>query len=55
MLMQWSEAVYPIVVDFLKHLIHFFIDTKPVDTCFYAHTTSGIFYLAKFALFILRK
>jgi hypothetical protein len=31
------------------------IDAKPVDTCFYTRTTSGIFNLAKFAFFILRK
>jgi hypothetical protein len=32
-----------------------FSTQKPVDTCFYARTTSGIFNLAKVAFFILRK
>jgi hypothetical protein len=52
--MQWSIAVCPMVVYLLKHLIHFVIDTKTVDTCFYTWM-SGIFDLAKFAFFILRK
>jgi hypothetical protein len=43
------------VVSFLKHLIHFVIDTKTVDTIFYTWMASGIFDLAKFAFFILRK
>jgi hypothetical protein len=51
--MQWSVAVCPMVV--YKHLIHFVIDTKTVDTCFYTWMLSGIFDLAKFAFFILRK
>jgi hypothetical protein len=53
--MQWSEAVCPMVVYFPKHLIHFVIDTKTVDTCFYTWMVPGIFDLAKFAFFILRK
>jgi hypothetical protein len=43
------------VAYFLKHLVHFVIDTKPVDTSFYTWMVSGIFDLAKFAFFILRK
>jgi hypothetical protein len=43
------------VVYFLKHLIHFVIDTKTVDTCLYTWMVSGIFDLAEFAFFILRK
>jgi hypothetical protein len=43
------------VVYFFKHLIQVFVDTKPVDKCFYTGTTSGIFNLAKFAFFIRRK
>jgi hypothetical protein len=43
------------VVYLLKHLIHFVIDTKTVVTCFYTWKVSGIFDLAKFAFFILRK
>jgi hypothetical protein len=43
------------VVYFLKHVIHFVVEAKPVDTCFYARTTSGILNLAKFAFFVLRK
>jgi hypothetical protein len=53
--MQWSVAVCPMVVYLPKHLIHFVIDTKTVDTCFYTWMVSGIFDLAKFAFFILRK
>jgi hypothetical protein len=34
--MQWSEAVCPMVVYFLKHLIQFVIDAKTVDTRFYS-------------------
>jgi hypothetical protein len=30
-----GQAVCPVVVYLLKHLIHFVIDTKTVDTCFY--------------------
>jgi hypothetical protein len=52
---QWSVAVCPMVVYLLKHLIHFVIDTKTVDTCFYTWMVSEIFGLAKFAIFILRK
>jgi hypothetical protein len=48
--MQWSVAVCPMVVYLLKHLIHFVIDTKTVDTCFYTWRVSGIFDLAKFDL-----
>jgi hypothetical protein len=43
------------VVYFLKHLIHFVIDAKTFDTCFYTWMVSGIFDLAKFESFILRK
>jgi hypothetical protein len=43
------------VVYFSNHLIHFVIDTKTVYTCFYTWMVSGIFDLAKFAFFILRK
>jgi hypothetical protein len=46
--MQWSVAVCPMVVYLLKHLIHFVIDTKTVDTCLYTWMVSGIFDLAKF-------
>jgi hypothetical protein len=53
--MQWSAVVCPIVVYFLKHFIHFVVDTKTVDTCFYTWMVSGIFDLAKFAFFNLRK
>jgi hypothetical protein len=30
--MQWSVAVCPMVIYLLKHLIHFVIDAKTVDT-----------------------
>jgi hypothetical protein len=40
---------------FLEDLIPFVIDTKTVDTCLYTWMVSGIFDLAKFAFFILRK
>jgi hypothetical protein len=53
--MQWSEAVCPMVVYLLKNLIHCDIDTKTVDTCLYTWRVSGIFDLAKFAVFIRRK
>jgi hypothetical protein len=53
--MQWSEAVCPMVVYIREHFVHFVIDTKPVDTCFYTWTVSGTFDLAKVAFFILRK
>jgi hypothetical protein len=43
------------LIYFLKHLLHFVIDTKTVDTCLYTWMVSGIFDLAKFAFFILRK
>jgi hypothetical protein len=52
---QWSEAVCPMVVYLLKHLIRFVIGTKTVDTCFYTWMVSGIFDLAKLAFFILCK
>jgi hypothetical protein len=55
MLMHWSEAVCLMMVYFLEHLIHFVLDAKPVDTCFHARTTSGIFNLGKLAFYILRK
>jgi hypothetical protein len=53
--MQWSVAGCPMVVYLLKHLIHFVIDKKAADTCFYTWMVSGIFDLARFAFFILRK
>jgi hypothetical protein len=53
--MQWSVAACPMVIYLLKHLIHFVIDAKTVDTCFNTWMESGIFDLAKFAFFIRRK
>jgi hypothetical protein len=53
--MQWSVAVCPMVVYLLKYLIDFCYRHKTVDTCFYTWMVSGIFDLAKFAFFILRK
>jgi hypothetical protein len=52
---QWSEAVCPMVVYLRKALIHFVFDAKTVDTCFYTWIVTGIFDFAKFAFFILRK
>jgi hypothetical protein len=40
------------VVCFLMHLIHFVIDTKTVDTCFYTWMVTGIFDLAKIAILV---
>jgi hypothetical protein len=40
------------VIYFHMHLIHFVIDTKTVDTCFYTWMVTGIFDLAKIAIFV---